>query len=805
MAQIVVDTNQNLSTLTGLLVNSSAYNSDYSHAGTTNGAIGITTTTPRDTATFTPAAGSSCDGAAFIITRLSTVSSVDLTCQLIEGTTVRATAVIKLSTSNLAGEGGIGGWVRFKFASPYLYGNTNNNWKFRLSTSANSVSARGVSATTLQYIEITSTSQALAANDSLFAIGKGTVSGDYSKVIVTVDTSLALGTTGLPSIALAKGGKLTFGDTQAGSYTLTLNSYAEFFTSDSDDWGLQMGTDAHPLTKDYIQTIKIGTLTANSSIAILLHDIYQSGYNRAPFRMSCVGNYLFNQSSQGGHNSTLASQANSGTNTIVFPTDINLRSGGGDSVVVGSTGGLRNAEIKVTSAYNPATKTATLTTNLSNTHAAGAKVSILNTNCVILNDSVTYYSRVYTGTTTTAAAKAIIHLVNLTVKSFYFECAAVSSTDFKCQYCRGDQSVTSPSTSTGFNFTNRTIEDTVFVTKIAVTTGNDNQITNGVYAYNISNTNYAYSLTNQNNIVKNFYLDGLHCKFYVSGSYEDGEQGASTYGLNWGDNGNGYLKNVKLGSVYPNTVTIFPSAFSCKGTIINLEAYYGTSFIDQSGLDAMLANSAIAIQGLGLNTTVNDDDRRIYKTEGLIKTSGAGLEDTTTRTAGTLSLCFVPSSTNENAVGSLYVNLVRGLKSGRGVDLDLYMRKNSSYGSTNLPTVTIENTDMSLSDTATMTDVTDTFQEHILTGTAGSSDSDLTVILSVPSFTSGAIAYFADMYLNIKRSGDATAVFMGNDTWREGVPTFDTFITLAVNAGDVADAVLSDSRALTTGKFIALS
>jgi hypothetical protein len=166
------------------------------------------------------------------------------------------------------------------------------------------------------------------------------------------------------------------------------------------------------------------------------------------------------------------------------------------------------------------------------------------------------------------------------------------------------------------------------------------------------------------------------------------------------------------------------------------------------------------------------------------------LDDTTTRTSGTFCLTFIPYTSHDNSAANLSYTQKKPVKANQSVVIQGYMRKNSSWGSSSLPNVTLTSNDGEIDTTATMTDVDDTWQLFSLSGQVGTKDTFISLKYEADSHNASAVAYFADVMCVI---GDVTAGsatgFMCSTLWKEGEPTMDDVLGGTVDAIYLGEAV----------------
>jgi hypothetical protein len=164
-------------------------------------------------------------GIAVQLSIRNTAVSGTLTAELYNVTGATSVRSVTVNVSDISTTYGTTGsmWVFFKFASNVTLA-TGTNYVIRLSTSAGSVVACYASATTnWSYQLVTTTNQALLANDSVIITGKHTGAGAVTGSIVTMDNTSA---TQYGNIFISNQGILTFGTAASTNYALANNGVA---------------------------------------------------------------------------------------------------------------------------------------------------------------------------------------------------------------------------------------------------------------------------------------------------------------------------------------------------------------------------------------------------------------------------------------------------------------------------------------------------------------------------------------------------------------------------------------------------
>jgi len=792
----------NLSTATTWYLIKSNLAYVYTNTGGTTVAVG----TPKYTDYFTPAdAADSAVGACFIFTGNPAGATATVTIDLMEGTTVRATAVGTLNNTYAAGNIPSGGYFFMKFATPYVYGNTTaGTWRYRVTASGNTVYI-GTTGTPIAYLEVVGTNQAPSANDTLIVTGNGTAAGAITQCKVTVDSNLTVGTaasTTLLGIYQSGGGSFSWGDSQAGSYTITSAGHCKFASNLPSEYGFEMGTQAHPLTSTYTQTF-IQNQASNYQHEF---DLGSSGATSFGTRISMVGNYAFNSTSLANHTTTLASSAILGATSIVLTVDMGLRAAGGDILMLGSTTAAKNGELVTVSAYNAGTKTATVSA-LAKAHASGGKVWLMSSNSNFNSSSITYPGRI----TSARITSGMLAFANQSYAYIYNTC-------FSNHITTGLMSYFNRTSVVSYNkylyagraqFTPQGVDSTPATNNVYHCVGSSilpDSAQNNYLTMVVDQASAAATGLNVNSryscYLDNIWFDGNFLLGTANGGRISGTIHAVAYtgaGLSFqGNLVEGVGNNLILGSPVQNSSSDINigNTPAFRSVTLNNTTIASASPIVLTYQSLMYQDSEVRLQ----NINANANDNRLYKAEGTLQTTGAGLTDTTTRTVGTTALSLTPIGTAfYYSVDTLNKTIKKAVKANSTVVWYGYMRKNAAYGSANRPKVTLTSTDGSLNLTTTMTDVTDTWEIFTLAGNVGASDTSITLKLECPSNVLGAVCYFADMQLVIGNitTGVATGFKVGS-IWKDGSPTADETLGGTVDATFLENAVWNSLTASHT-------
>lgn len=763
---------------------------------------------------FTPSnASDECVGGCFLLYRNGSAAFRTLVCDLMQGTSAMATSTtyMKMQAGN-DDYGPMAGWMFMKFATSTTYGNTSVGvWRYRLSDAglSDTMRFRRTNATELAYIEVLGTSTAPVSQDTLMITAALTSENVSTSVAVTIDTSFTAGVISSCSIAIGKGGSLSWGTSQNASHTLTCAGNIMIHSSKSNELGFAMGTSTNPLTSSYIQAVFFTDIANRNGIRV--NDLLSSNilYNYNPPRVSIWGNWQFNQASPTSWRSTLAAGSSSGQKTVILTDDLGLRAGGGDALVLEGTNNSNDTEVLVTSTYDAPTKTITCVNNLSDSHATNAPIYLYSANAYIsgnTNTSGTYMLRSLNNYGTTRKDHYEVSYLEGYLAS---DCCTPSADETSVmQYVRSNRGVRDATVS---NFSPslgkwmKPVQNCV----AAQTLGNLDAGLNNAGRYE-NNIFFNHSGNGLALVVgtSNYYLNCRFLDCYAS-IYGESDITFDTCIFRGGSgNQSIYFNNANMFKIIfidcvqlapdPNFFAIeVANDLTFEAVFLNF-TYSIANLIDESNLVGCNAGTFFKFQTLNGNT----DDCRIYQPEGALYTTGVGLTDSLTRTAGEISLKLSPYDSAESAVTW---SITKVIKSNQTASWYGYFRKNSFYGSATLPSVTLTSDDGAISSTSTITDVDDTWVFFSVFGQVGAANTSINLTLTAQSVNASAAAYFADMQLVIGdvTAGTATGFKVGT-LWGDGEPTADDILGGTVDGSFLGSEVWGNSSALTLGKFLGL-
>lgn len=798
MTWLVASTTSNLSTADKYVVDHKQVPTDY-NAGTSSF---VDSANPLYSPYFTPTSTSVvCVGAVFYLSYIQPASSSNrvLTCELMDGATPVASAQANFIPSASDTTGGTSGMVFFKFATPFTYTSTTaSNWRFKISSDGVGINNRIYfrnGASGIAYFEVTSTVQAPTNGDTLIVTGHLTTAGVNTSVKVTHDMAITYGSVPNEGLFVGKGGCYSYGDSQAAAYPLTLGTdcFIRINSSKSDEFGFEMGTEAHPLTKDYRQKI-ICTCRADLSGGMYASDQYavNAQYNYDSPRISIVGDVEYCRNSEDQDYSLLASDITIGTDQIVLSDDLGVTTNA--KVYVPGTDTASDGEEMEVSAYNPATKTITTTTNFAKDHSSGVRVYVYDYNAEIESTSASYTpviaslnSKRYTRGTYWYVKNFSMYDVNRSHfgslsydaihKDSYFKNLHHNHPEAYCiPKATSENVIIIPDSNVTLSAAGTIVSNLMIggvIGQFAPTIG-ASTVVNGLYAAS------TYPLVQSGvKLYDVIQFDNTRGIYFSDASIFDVEVHNSEFGNPLTNTNSDILTNTKGGN-------IFTARFiNCK--------FDSATPIDIQYIKLAINGSYLAFQKY--NQTAND--HRIYKPEGVIQTCGPSLDDTTVKNTGEYALKLSPYIDGSGYDLCSYIS--KSVKANAEVIVYGYFKKNSSYGSATLPYVSLTSADGEIDTSATMTDVDDTWQLFTLTGNVGAANTFVTVELCAQSLNAGAVAYFGGMRLV---TGGVS--YNIGTLWKLGEPTMDETSSGAVFGSEVLANAVWDAETAdhdTAGSF----
>ena len=772
-----------------------AYAFPESYTSTNN--LSATNATERYTAPFTSVAGSTTTGVILWV-YVPSVASTNFWVQLYDGTTLVAGSTVTFQISSGTTVAPCHGPFFFKFGTPYLHtGATLCKFGAR-SASATAVAFRYSTSTTLAYLQVRADAQAPAATgDSLFIVGGGTAAGTINSYVVTVDTSISVGNVNASTeaIQVGAGGTLTWGTSQSDSYTITSSNTIRIFSSYPGANGFEMGTSATPLSTTSVQSLIFAAGATSKGLTTASGNSINNNYH--PPSISIHGNYAFNQASQALYKTSASATSEIGWTTMTFTDDLGLRVGGGDLICVGASESAVQNETLTSSAYNSATKQVTFSTPFAYKHSTGTWVWNLTSNAVIKStSSVTATFISCSGYATNSLSKPHVAIENLEMQ--YISQLALNVTDASSyvRYVRSRNSLPA-GTSPMFYMPFGTISNSIYQSAANMIAGLSN-LTRVDAIFTAANKYVSVlgaSLIWDGGIIDSGYI-------YFSGAssgcrFTDIQQygaGAAIYSNS--NNYESYFYNFEEGRPIKNTYAVgWNSALNTIMTLVNPIFNSDTTVRDDMlALDyadcQLRVQNADAVAGQGI----------LYKTEGTIETSGAGMTDSTTRTVGRLAIKLTPRNDMTLSTENLYYKIMKAVPANQGVTVSCYMQRNASYGQVlaEQPQITLESSDGAINQTVSMSTTTaaSTWELILVGGQMGTTEGGyVTITVKTPTTTSGAVAYVADMFTYVGPPSEGWANGYGcSEIWREGRPSCDFSGGVSVQS-DFLKTIISQSTA----------
>lgn len=190
--------------------------------------------------------------------------------------------------------------------------------------------------------------------------------------------------------------------------------------------------------------------------------------------------------------------------------------------------------------------------------------------------------------------------------------------------------------------------------------------------------------------------------------------------------------------------------------IVFINSSFGSATFVSNYLN-MLAGSQIAFQTL--NGTANN--HVWYTNTGIARSTGAGLTDTTTKTAGNLAVRLAP----EDATTGFVWEFLVGIKANSAASIFGFAQKNVAFG-VSVCTIELFLPGSTTADaTATLDNTTAAWQVFNLAANyTGSVAAFATVRITALTTTAAAYVYFTDFY-------NGTNVLTGLQAWYQGKPT----------------------------------
>ncbi|TRZ52769.1 MAG: hypothetical protein D4S01_02360 [Dehalococcoidia bacterium] len=705
---------------------------------------------------FTPSSAHNCAGLALHVVNRNE-SAKDVTVKLQENVatvwTDRASAVINTTDLPAAAPKG---WIYWKFATPYAVTAAADTWRFNINTTSSTGQDFDTSDNTnLSYLEVTDTTGAPVSGDDLYIASNGTSSGTFNAITVTVDQNDT--TTAYGQIEIGQNATLSFSPT-ATTYLITDNDvYVR------GQGTLAIGTVASPIGASYTATL---SLDANGADGSTVLDVGSEGM-------------VYVQGSSSYHLADPAYTATTTTASISagatsFTTAVATGWQEGDVIVIAPTqNGTTNMQnyTELETVSSTAGTTVNISGTISYARVSGARVMLMSRNARIQSYSSSYKAGIY------------IHPGSYSygIDADYGEFRYIGKSAYLAYKCGiWIDNVYKSGSHTLFNHCSiyqsgyyllclRYSSTTLALNNINFYLGKYRQL----YLYDNPpmTVNDCYFVASESLGAVQCWLNVTYnnCEFIGNGSY-----GISTYqGADLTLNNCKCYSNEAAGVLTRDTSAVHEFSdcvFGSPGTNadgdIRIDSYcYADIDLDNCLLASSteMANLSNADPSTRIRSNDHDQTTGVHKEwqpYGTIEKSGTGMSDTTKR-SGSYAIKFNPTS----ASNALSLALKIGVTNGQKLTPIIRMRKNATYGSTNLPNITLSR--CGLTGTASMTDVSDTWVEVAITSNNTPTKTGVAALtISAQSDGASAAAFFDDLEIRGVRTVDTGSL----DIWGDGLP-----------------------------------
>lgn len=224
-------------------------------------------------------------------------------------------------------------------------------------------------------------------------------------------------------------------------------------------------------------------------------------------------------------------------------------------------------------------------------------------------------------------------------------------------------------------------------------------------------------------------------------------------------------KTGPIGAIFTNLLCGTKGTNSTDIDFSTAGVYSDATFINSTfGSATFVANYLLAITGSTarfqtLNLTANN--HIWYTSSGIARSTGAGLADTTNKTAGNLTVRIAP----ENATTGFVWEFLVGIKASSAASIFGFAQKNAAFGSS-VCTVELFLPGSTVADaSATLDNTTGAWQVFSLAASyTGLVASFATIRITAKTTTLNAYVYFTDFY-------NGTNVLTGLQSWYQGRPS----------------------------------
>jgi len=716
------------------------------------------------TATFTaPNTTNACTGVLLFINAIGSGGTVTVTLQ---ESTVDTAAAVSIAVTNLVALT----WGLFRFATPYVFTTTGAGaYRFKIvnvGAAGTTNAAADSGAANIAYLATDDRTGVPGTTDDIWICGQNqataiTVTMDGTQTIGSkTDTVVAVQRTLGNAISINNLGVLAW-DTTADA-TLTCGGN---IICNNNSGELQMGTVASPMPV--------------ARLARLRFDMSVSGNHG--LRVFATGKLTL-QGTPKSSTTLWKAKLSSGVGTAASPAimDAAVDWSVGDEVAIGSTDTYDHTEYRFIITKNSATSYVWSTTSggaeaaLTHTHTTDAWV--LNIQRNVLIDSTDATKGFYIGNVCTTVGN-----FNIDWTRFDIIGAAIASKqglnilDASAVVGNVDYSVCSRHNA-AFLFQNSNIAGTftglVAVTQRLATAGfvfqnsPHNKTLVDCFAFDVLGTGFSISTP--------FNVSLTRC--YAIGCNKNNSAGEAGFRL--GSCGFIVLNDCEVHAIRSAgtvlsavTATIFTN-YLCgtKGAnvstdVSNLGAFNTVVFINSSfGSPTLISNYLIMLAGSSVqfqtyNATANN--HAWYTNTGVARSTGAGLVDTTNKTAGNLTVRLAPEDSTNGFVWEFLV----GIKASTAASIFGFAQKNAAFG-TDVCTIELFLPGSTVADaTVTLNDTTGAWQVFNLAANyTGLVAGFATVRITAKTTTASAYVYLTDFY-------NGTNVLTGLQAWYNGKPS----------------------------------
>lgn len=735
-------------------------------------------------------------------------TTINVIVELQESTVTKASATMNNADIKL-------GWNYARFTTPYTFATlTASAYRIKVySSGGTSGTVLGSTTTTLLTTTTYNTASALAANDDVW-VGGFHNSGLTAKQLVfsgAVATVVGSGTdkTMQDGTVVTMGAAITVGTGGGVSADTTVSTSLTVRGSI-----ICSGTGSFTWSGNVSDKTKVSTLTIDCNTTNGEFGIFTTGSNRGGQLTFTGADYIVS--------TKYASGVGTAANPLIVSTawDADV----GDEIVIGTSTAYNQNEVRYIKTRNSSTSFVLSSTPggaeaaLTYTHATGVHIANLTRNCVVKPLTTSRGYKVYSQSTLLASDFGL-------TRWEYSSAASAHGLNFKnlaASVDTMDKAVlyqNSAGTRNTLNINNcttaATITDVVAYNNLCTNTSNaaigtltcsgqtfENCLDFGGAGTAVSGTSFSTRVNSSNITFNNCHSYGANgsntaaiSAIYVSGSNNITftnctVNAARTNGVYFSSGVQVLFNNCNFGNFFTNVIDVL-TLTTTYNTALFKDCTFGSATLI-SGYLNQLDGSDIAFQDFGTNTS----SHRWYSNKGSFWSSGAGLTDTTVRTAGSLAVAIKPEN---NTLGATMTFKVPANPTSQ-VQVYGYLYRNATFSSGTLKVdLFLPDTLLTAApdDTVTLATTTGAWLPWTLTANYTSTDSRYaTVVVTAVTSTAGAYAFLDDIY-----DAGLTNKVAGLDLWDNG---HISPIIVAADYSSIPDqsrvAVWSDTDTYTTGQ-----